>query len=231
MAEEQDKQSASTPATPRIRITSTAPGTVKIGGASDAAKKSTTRIELSGSDLAAAAKKQTSRIDLKTVLQAESAAPAKPAAAAPGAPKTIRIRRDGMAAPVPVVPVPEEPGTGIQDQPEPAVIRKSETSRIELPAEVAEQPPTQKKTIRIKRPEGAGGKPVVITSGGGATSMVPAALQRAPSRKDEDEPGSLYGALALVAALLLIVVLYVLIGQVGTAETLAPSRLPYFGQL
>jgi hypothetical protein len=76
--------------------------------------------------------------------------------------------------------------------------RKSETARIHLPPEVTEQPPTRRKTIRIKRPEGiVTSRPLII---GSAKSVAGTSGPTAISK--EEETGALCSVMALVAILI-----------------------------
>jgi hypothetical protein len=204
------------------------------------AKGDTTRIEPAVSEPSDAAKKRTARIDLGEVLDEEEdifkrrtalidSSKFAGATDAPGAPRTIRIKR------------PDTPPTTQMPPPEPEAeeevvvpvsqaeaARKSETARIDLPPEVAEQPPTRKKTIRIKRPgaSSTGGKPLVITrtpvdSGVGMSAK--------PKIVEEDSPA--FAWIALAAVLVVAVLIYVLASQTGTIDQLLPARFPYAGSL
>jgi hypothetical protein len=130
-----------------------APSAPAPGAGVPAAKKQTTRVDLSAAE-PAEAKKKTSRIPLETALETEG----KPLQVQT-TPKTIRIRR-------PVVP-PSVTPPSLQEEATPAAAEgKRKTSRIELEAALAvsgtaeeEKPavpgPTPK-TIRIKRPSQVG---------------------------------------------------------------------------
>ena len=223
---EEAKQEAAKKATIRIMTSQITP--LPDDDKSEAAKKATVRVQIdeerakgdtSRLDAKAiagaeeAAKKRTARIDLNEVLDESDdifkrrtalldATKFTGTTDAPGAPRTIRIKR------------PETPPTTVMKQPEPPPVeemeeieavstepesaKKSETARIDLPPEATEQPPTRRKTIRIKRPEGGitTSKPLVI----GKTESVgaPAAVSEKPA---EEETGALFSALALVAVL------------------------------
>jgi hypothetical protein len=116
-------------------------------------------------------------------------------------PRTVRIKRADApptAAPRKPTPVAEEKTPAISapvTEPDTAS-RKSETSRINLPPEATEQPPTRRKTIRIKRPEGiVTSRPLVI---GGTKSV---AQPSGPTAIPE-EVGALFSVMALIAVLI-----------------------------
>ncbi len=103
--------------------------------------------------------------------------------------------------------------------------RKSETARIEVPRDAVgtTKPPSQRKTIRIKRPDGT-------------SAVKPMPIARAPAREEpkftaseageeqEESAGTLFTVLALVATLVVLVLLYVL------TATLYPG-VPFPGRL
>ena len=230
--------------TSRINLGDSMAGTAV--GTSVPPQRSTSRIDLSGGQppspepQVAQAKKMTARIDL---------AEAKPAAPglAPEAPKrtTARIDLPGTATPVPP-PMPTEPPprtVRIKSPGAPTVAvkrmselassgdfdtsRKSETARIEMPAEnIVEQPVTRRKTIRIKRPD-AGLEPashvVTIAREEGATAEPTGAPTETVA--GEAEPGVAYSLMALAATVIVLVLIYVL-----AAQTIAPD-LPFVGKI
>jgi hypothetical protein len=117
---------------------------------------------------------------------------------APGVPRTVRIKRpetpltNSLRQPASVA---EEEATVAATVMEQETSRKSETARIDLPLEATEQPPTRRKTIRIKRPEGmVTSRPLII---GSAKSVAggPTAIPK------EEEAGALFSVMALVAIL------------------------------
>ncbi|HBA82857.1 MAG TPA: hypothetical protein DCZ95_02070 [Verrucomicrobia bacterium] len=121
-------------------------------------------------------------------------------------PRTIRIKQsDGQ--PASGVPKSAEEGPS-QVAPMPSASietsKKSETARIELPAGVGsteDVPPTRRKTIRIRRPEGGpGSRPMVFNQ----TSEVGVTQIKSFETKTDDEPGVVFVALAAVASLLVI---------------------------
>lgn len=189
----------------------------------EAAKKSTVRVQideerakgdtakLDARAIAGAeesAKKRTARIDLNEVLDESDdifkrrtalldASKFTGVTEAPGVPRTIRIKRP-EAPPTTVLrkAEPEEQSESVSTEQESA--RKSETARIDLPPEATEQPPTRRKTIRIKRPEGiTTSKPLVI----GRTENVREPMMTGSAKPAEEEIGTLFSALALVAVL------------------------------
>lgn len=186
-----------------------------------------------------AAKKQTARIDLNEVLGGDEdlfkrrTAMLDPAkfpptpTEAPGAPKTIRIKRPEPGAATGPIAAPAEPARPVE--PITTAARKSETARIELPEEVAEQTPTRRKTIRIKRPEGGEARPLVVSQ----PSLTIARAEPTESLPliagEEEESSTLFSVLALAAVLLACVLIYVLAAQVGTVESLAAPNVPWPG--
>lgn len=222
---EDQRQEAAKKSTIRIETSEITP--VAEDDKGEAAKKSTVRVQIDEERVKGdtarldakaiagaeeAAKKRTARIDLNEVLDESDdifkrrtalldASKFSGATEAPAAPRTIRIKR------------PDTPPTTVMKQPQPAAEeaepieaaaaevdggKKSETARIDLPPEVSEQPPTRRKTIRIKRPEGGitTSKPLVI----GKTESVgePVAVTSKPA---EEEAGAAFSAMALVAVL------------------------------
>jgi hypothetical protein len=191
----------------------------------EAAKKSTVRVQidedhakgdtarLDAKSIAGAeesAKKRTARIDLNEVLDESDdifkrhtarmdADKTGGVTEAPGIPRTVRVKRPDtppIAAPRKPTPVAEEESPVSAAAIKTEASRKSETARINLPPEVTEQPPTRRKTIRIKRPEGiVTSRPLVISS----TKSVTESGLTAPK---EEEAGALFSVMALVAILI-----------------------------
>lgn len=194
----------------------------------EAAKAATMRVEIVDSTH----KAETARIDTGAP-KAPAARAVEPAAAdvfkrstvpvgvptpvpLPPRPKTIQVRK-------PVTPVPEP----VLTPPSPAAeseAKKSETARIDLPADTGgEKPATRPKTIRIKRPDGTTAKKALTIARpetGSETRVASVA-----SAAEGEEVGGLFGVLALVALLLVCVLVYVL-----AAQTIAPT-LPFPGKL
>jgi hypothetical protein len=165
-------------------------------------------------------KRQTSRISLQEAFsaQAEGQAPAPQPAAAeppqPAGPKTIRIKRPGDAA-TPAV--------------EPAAVPAPAEIAAPAPAAPMEAgPPTQRKTIKLKRP-GAGpdGDSIhhnVVLPKAAADF---AASQAAGPQVDADEPGAAFGVLSLVATLVCAVLIYMLCAQALPSLGLTwPGQVP-----
>lgn len=110
------------------------------------------------------AKRQTSRIPLEAAMATDHTPSAAASLAVAEAPKTIRIKRPGQA-PAPVgatikapAPSPEPAPAAASD----ANAQKSKTARVDvedMQAEDAAQA-TQRKTIKIRRAEGATAKPI-----------------------------------------------------------------------
>ncbi|MCX6995535.1 MAG: hypothetical protein NTV49_00245 [Kiritimatiellaeota bacterium] len=191
------------------------------------AKKITARIDLTAAKPAGAepsveaVKKMTARIEMPGPTAA--AVPPLPSPAQGPVPRTIKIKQPG-AATVVLKRTPDLAPTGELDE-----SRKSETARIELPAEnIVEQPVTRRKTIRIKRPD-AGLEPaahtVTITREGEPTEGTAVAEAGLTLAVGEEEPGALYALMAMAATVIVLVLIYVL-----AAQTFAPD-LPFIGKV
>jgi hypothetical protein len=118
-------------------------------------------------------KKQTSRISLEAAFTPEEAPSAPVAEGVPSAPlTTIRIKRPGKIAPeMPPSEVATPPTVPLTEQP---TLTKNQTSKIEiapsaLPVTQSEGQPTQRKTIKIRRPDGT--SPTLHRTGGGRASV------------------------------------------------------------
>ena len=148
-------------------------------------------------------KKTTSRIPLEAVLAGTEGIGAAPSVA----PKTIRIKRPTQAPTIKLTrtSAPEEaaaaePGGG-----------KSKTSRIDLPAESTEAAaPTQRKTIKIKRPEPGAQAARTLTISRPETAAV------APGEGDKaatETPGLAFSLAAVISLVIVCVLIYVLAVQ------------------
>lgn len=157
---------------------------------------------VSAAALAEQAKQQTSRIPLEAALADEKAGAG---GIGSGSPKTIRIKRPAQG---PVGKLPTPPAAGVVD----AAAQKSKTARVDAAAEA--QPTdagqaTQRKTIKIRRAEGGGMRPV-------PRSMAVARLEaEAAERQAEnvEAPGAIFTILSAVALVVLCVMIYVLMVQ------------------
>jgi hypothetical protein len=187
-------------------------------------------------EMADANKKNTARIDLNEMLTPEEQAELQKK-------KTMSI--DG-AKPIPAPTVrlrPPVPSSGDSSStisiapPDMTESQKSETARIDLPGGLppsGASPPSQRKTIRIKRPDGTSlstGARAITVARAGAASSTPAATPRADAIKldseaetDDEESSLTFSILALVAVLVALAVVYVL------AATMTPD-LPFPGRL
>jgi hypothetical protein len=110
------------------------------------------------------AKRQTSRIPLEAAMATDHTPSAAASLAVSEAPKTIRIKRPGQA-PAPVGATIKAPAPSPQSAPvaaSDASAQKSKTARVDVEdvqADDAAQA-TQRKTIKIRRAEGATAKPI-----------------------------------------------------------------------
>lgn len=184
--------------------------TVRVQIDEEKAKGDTARMNVGRIFVGPEEKKKTARIDLGEVLEGEEdifkrrtalldASKFGATTEAPGAPRTIRIKRPEPAVAPAISPTDETAPPAPAMAPETA--KKSETARIELPPEATEQPPTRRKTIRIKRPEGTiTSKPLVITR---ATE----AAKPAVTVGAEEEASPVFSIAALVALLVTVAVM------------------------
>lgn len=151
-------------------------------------------------------KRQTSRIPL------ESAAATPAETTAGGSPKTIRIKRPAGLAATPI-PAPAEPAPVVEAAPAPAEpTAKSVTSRIDMPEEGTGDTgqATQRKTIKIRRPDGTPAKPVPRSM---AVARVEAQAAARAAEEDVAAPHAIFPILAAAAVVLLCVMVYVLLMQ------------------
>jgi hypothetical protein len=130
-------------------------------------------------------------------------------------PKTVVLRRPGERAPAPVQ---------LTDEAVAEESAKGATARISIPESVMpSQATAQRKTIMIKRP---GQSTLTLARPVSApVAAEPEMDQLLDQLQKEDEPGTIYSVMALVATLILAVLLYVLV-----AQTLAPT-LPFPGRI
>jgi hypothetical protein len=121
---------------------------------------------------------------------------------APGLPRTVRIKRPESppidAIKKPLVTDEEKEVSLTAEAIDPETSKKSETARINLPPEVTEQPPTRRKTIRIKRPEGMMLSKPMIIAGSKAVARPSGPMTLA---KEEEEVGAAFSVMTLVAIL------------------------------
>ena len=168
-------------------------------------------------EAAEASKKRTARIEMSEVLDGEEEkdifkrrtalmGPAK--TDGEDSPRTVKVSRSG--SPNPTIPRGKRGRRGTSDT------EKSDTARIDLPSEGSGEPPTKPKTIRIKRSDGSSASRVLAISQPGDTGRMGDAAY-----SDEEETGTLWSVLSLVAVLVAAVLVYVLI-----AQTMAPG-LPF----
>lgn len=225
--------------------------TVRVQIEEDRAKGDTAKLEpVQEEPPAEVSKKRTARINLNEVLDEEDeqdifkrrtalidSSKFEGETQAPGVPRTIRIKRPPGKPPTTQIKQ-KPPQQTAEEQTEENVAtpisqvesgRKSETARIDLPPEAVKQPPTRRKTIRIKRPGGTtSSKPLVISR---TTTSVMLDEKPKPSAEGEEEPSALFSWLAIAAVLIAVVLVYVLGSQTGTLESLSQVRWPYPGAL
>lgn len=240
----QQKEQANGAVPPKMRVKRppTRSGNSAAGAENEADRKSeTSRVELSAAqtsepsqdqageqqpaeDSRPAGKSETSRIDIGEVLEQQETdegeavkLPQQPEAPAADAPKTIRIKRPETAS----VSRDEQSAGDAGQQPENG---KSETSRIELPQEAtAKQPATRRKTVKIKRPESAGGRSLTIARAPESAARTAPTVEAQGA--EEEEIGPVITLVAVAAVVVGLVLLYIL-----AAQTVMPG-LPFPGRL
>lgn len=165
-----------------------------------------------GGESTDAAKRQTSRISLDFVLGDQQAGTPESADGA-SAPKTIRIKRPTMTQSIKTlsslmeaIPAPPPPS--------PITATRSTTSRIELTPEAQpEGQPTQKKTIKIRRPEGAAGAVKTAPRGLAVARLDADAAESQTATTAEEPVHVLFPIAAAVAFLILGFMVYLLVAQ------------------
>lgn len=216
--------------------TSSATSSVEPSVEDDKASGTTARIDLSevlngdGDDVF---KRRTGPVEAEEGLK-----PVAGGGSATGTPKTIRIKKADAPPPTRILQRPPHAPDTVAEEKAP----KSGTSPIDVgeEAEAGSGPPTQRKTIRIKRPEsGAGAKPMTVAR--------PAESGKKKGRKSRQKqpgvaprpasvagaPGVAYTIITGLAVLVLGVVVYVLAAQLNSialGEDTKPS-LPYYGRI
>jgi len=192
-------------------------------------KKTTTRLDmgevLSGEEDADIFKKRTAVLDSSKFPTSK--------APSPTGPRTIRIKRPTQTPPTAVLSTPAAPPTASLSAPAPVAVpsvedaKKSETARIELPPEASSgtKMQTRRKTVRIKRPDGtAASRELTISRPSGKASKSSARVEKTEVPGEQDiHP--VFSVVALCAAIVTLVLLYVL-----AAQTIAPG-LPFPGRL
>ena len=159
-------------------------------------------------------KRTTSRIPLESVLSPKSETPAGGGDATP---KTIKVKRPtiSVGSKVAAMPVDAAAVPGPVPTPSAAASAKNQTARVDiLPDMVIEAQQTQKKTIKIRRADGAGGevkatpRTVGIVRAEGESSEAAVADQAQVAA-----PHWIFPSLAAVALLLICFMIYVLAAQ------------------
>jgi hypothetical protein len=189
------------PSAPVPKIRSTQPLSITVPMAEeDAAESAAARAP------ADAEKRKTSRIPLEEALTADKESDEPAAPADPARPRTIKIKRPGSseAATVKLKKAPSANGD--------AQANMGKTARLDhLDLADAGSTPTQKKTIRVKRPNAPqAGKPGInkeAAAPSGRGLMPPEPLE------ESDEPGVVWALFGIAAMLVLCVVIYLLAAQ------------------
>jgi len=163
----------------------------------------------SGAVISNEAKQATSRIPLEAILsQTTQTTPT----GMESAPKTIKVKRPTISIAPKVTGMTG--GEPVAAAPVPMPASKSQTARVDIaPEGVAEPQPTQKKTIKIRRAEGASGE------AGGARRMVNVARAEAAIGNEAAASGGvpaphwIFPVTAAVAMLVLCFLIYILSAQ------------------
>jgi len=139
-------------------------------------------------------KRKTSRISLEAAFSTETAKPTD-------GPKTIKLKRPTEAATIKIAPKTEAPKPAEGEQ---AKDTLSKTAHLELPPEDEGASPTKRKTVRIKRPDGAGAPRESV-------SVATAAGEAAPEEAVATTVAEQMGWLAPVCSIVTILVVGALI--------------------
>ena len=228
-------------------------------------KKETVRVDLGGAAVTAtapismvpeagaedASKNRTARIAIDMPAAGESIPTGEVPTGAPltatPPPKTVRLTRPSAATPKTVVlkrpePAAEAPKTVVLKRPDERIEEKGATARIAIPeAAIETAPPTQRKTIRIKRAgapgaapaeapaaSGAGGLRIARTAPSEEAGAAIAEIEEAvgvPAEKASLEPGTVFAILSIAATLVLGVLVYVLLQQTYFPDWSWPGKL------
>ena len=162
---------------------------------------------LSGALISDDGKRQTSRIPLDAVLTG------KGESAGDAIPKTIKVKRPVLSSVSKVTGLPTE-APAVVPAPPPAgmMSSKNQTARVDIVPEAAETQQTQKKTIKIRRADGAasdikaGPRSVTIARGEEGAGSAGEGAEVAP-------PHVIFPIMAAAAMLVLCFMLYVLAAQ------------------
>ncbi len=181
------------PSTPLPKVRSTQPLSITV----PIADEDSAKIQ------ADAEKRKTSRIPLEEALTADMESEVPAVAADPARPMTIKIKRPGSEAATVKARKPAPPAADDGEM--------GKTARLDnLPIDEADTTPTQKKTIRVKRPDAASGAaPAAAAPRPGLGLMPPEPIEEPRS----DEPGAVWAILALAATVVLCVVIYMFAAQ------------------
>jgi hypothetical protein len=190
------------PSAPVPKIRSTQPLSITVPMAEeDAAESASVR---AASD---AEKRKTSRIPLEEALTAdkESDEPAEPDD--PARPRTIKIKRPGSSEAA-TVKLKKAPSANDKTQ-----ANMGKTARLDhLDLTDADRTSTQKKTVRVRRPNAPqAGKPAInreVAAPSGRGLLPPEPLEA-----ESDEPGVVWALFGIAAMLVLCVVIYLLAAQ------------------
>lgn len=150
-------------------------------------------------------RRQTSRIPLE-------AAATPPETTAGGSPKTIRIKRPAGLAATPILAATEPPAAPAVPSLTAEPTAKAVTSRIDMPEEGTGDTGqvTQRKTIKIRRPDGSPAKAVPRSL---AVARVEAQAAARVAEENVAAPHVVFPLLAAAAVVLLCVMVYVLLMQ------------------
>lgn len=172
----------------------------------------------------ASLKKKTSRISLESALTLEDTSSAQSTPEEEVPQTTIRIKRPEGTGVAPDPKKSESSFVLLDDQP---TIAKSQTARIELPpsampAAESAAPTTQRKTIKIRRPDGAVSLSIQRPSAESPATLKAAAVEQAakPLTKMGLVWEIVFGVAGLAAIIITAIVIYILMTQASPSSSL-----------
>jgi hypothetical protein len=186
-------------------------------------KKETARLPIS--DIA---KRSTAKIDVDEISEGEKddvfkrktipvGVPTPPPTAPPTRPPTVTHRPKTTQFKSPAMASSAKSDTAALEA------KKSETARIDLPPEAEERPVTRPKTIRIKRPDGTTARKQLTISRTEEASVPEVA--RVSGGADSEDVGALFSICAMAAALVSVVLVYVLLAQTVVTALPFPGKI------
>ena len=154
-------------------------------------------------------KRSTSRISLESVLGEEEGG------AAPGAPKTIRLKRPGAGGAPKVVTQAKT----VKAVKRPAPDGQEAAAAVDTDAASEEKSQTRKKTVVVRKPQAGAAKKLKISrpdaeAAAQADAPAAAAAIAAPIQRGADQPGVFFSIVAIAATLVALATIYMFTAQV-----------------